>query len=134
MNLVLVSGIYFPDIGGPATYIPRLATQLIQNGHEVCTLSLTDRKREPRPVEIWKRVFIRRNLPKPLRMFLVIRKLVKLSGSSEGMYANGLHEEVGIATLFGSRALVAKIVGDPIWERYRNSKLTQVTILPNEKT
>ena len=128
MNLVLVSGIYFPDIGGPATYIPRLATQLIENGHNVCTLSLTDRKGEPRPVEIWKRVFIRRNLPKPIRMFLLVRKMVKLSRGSEGIYANGLHEEAGIATLFGSRALVAKIVGDPIWERYRNSKITQVTI------
>jgi glycosyltransferase involved in cell wall biosynthesis len=128
VNLVLVSGIYFPDIGGPATYIPRLATQLIQNGHEVCTLSLTDRKGEPRPVEKWKRMFIRRNLPKPIRMFLVIRKLVKLSRDSEGIYANGLHEEAGIATLFGSRALVAKIVGDPIWERYRNSRKTKVTI------
>jgi hypothetical protein len=42
--------------------------------------------------------------------------------------ANGLHEEAGIATLFGSRALVAKIVGDPIWERYRNSRKTKVTI------
>ena len=128
MDLVLVSGIYFPDIGGPATYIPRLATQLIQNGHEVCTLSLTDHKGEPRPVEKWKRMFIRRNLPKPIRMFLVIRKLVKLSRDSAGIYANGLHEEAGIATLFGSRALVAKIVGDPIWERYRNSRKTKVTI------
>ncbi len=128
VNLVLVSGIYFPDIGGPATYLPRLATQLVQNGHEVCTLSLTDRKGVLRPVEKWQRVFVRRNLFKPMRMYLVIRELVKLSRSSEGIFANGLHEEAGIATLFGSRALVAKIVGDPIWERYRNSRKTEVTI------
>ena len=125
---MLVSGIYYPDIGGPATYLPRLAARLIEDGNKVSTLSLTESVGTSRPEENWQRIFIQRKLPKPLRMFKVVSKLIELSRDSDGVYANGLHEEVGIASIFGSRALVAKIVGDPIWERHRNSTKTKMTI------
>jgi len=128
LNLVLVSGIYYPDIGGPATYLPRLTARLIEGGSKVSTLSLTESVGTSRPEENWQRIFIQRKLPKPLRMFKVVSKLIELSRGSDGVYANGLHEEVGIASIFGSRALVAKIVGDPIWERHRNSTKTKMTI------
>jgi len=42
MNVLLVSGIYSPDIGGPATYIPKLARALQKQGHNVSIFSLTE--------------------------------------------------------------------------------------------
>jgi hypothetical protein len=38
------SGIYPPDVGGPATYIPKLAEYLAKQGHLVTVFSLTDKK------------------------------------------------------------------------------------------
>ena len=42
VKALLVSGIYPPDIGGPASYVPRLATRLSELGFEVHIISLTD--------------------------------------------------------------------------------------------
>lgn len=128
MKFLLVSGIYFPDIGGPATYIPRIARALIAEGHTVTTLSLTDDSNRKLPEEPWSRIFISRNLLKPIRFLNTLRAVLKSKLGSEGVFANGLYEECGVASIFGARLLVAKIVGDPIWERFRNSQDSTISI------
>lgn len=118
--VILVSGIYYPDIGGPATFIPKVANALIEKKINVCTLALTDQRRMSRPIEPWHRVFIRRNLFLPIRFILTSARIRMLGGRGCLIYANGLYEEAAVASLFGSKTKVAKIVGDPIWERFRN--------------
>ena len=121
VKALLVSGIYPPDIGGPASYIPRLATRLSELGFEVHIISLTDG-----PNEILKEDFaavhlIPRNSHKILRIFRVIHQLILWGKSSNFLFANGLYEEVAIASFLLRKKFVFKIVGDPIWERYQNS-------------
>jgi hypothetical protein len=36
MNLLIVSPIFPPEIGGPATYVSELAARLTRIGHTVC--------------------------------------------------------------------------------------------------
>ena len=128
MKFLLVSGIYFPDIGGPATYIPRIAHALIAEGHAVTTLSLTDDSNGKLSEEPWLRIFVSRNLSKPIRFLKTLRVVLKSKPGTEGVYSNGLYEECGVASVFGARLLVAKIVGDPIWERFRNSQDSTISI------
>jgi glycosyltransferase involved in cell wall biosynthesis len=128
MKFLLVSGIYFPDIGGPATYIPRIAHALIAEGHTVTTLSLTDDVNRNLPEEPWSRIFVSRTLLKPIRFLKTLQIIFNSRPSTEGIYSNGLYEECGVASLFGARPLVAKIVGDPIWERFRNSQVSTISI------
>lgn len=128
MRLLLVSGIYFPDIGGPATYIPRIAHALIAEGHSVTTISLTDDLNRQLPEEPWLRIFVSRNLSKPIRFLKTLRAVLKSKPGSAGVYSNGLYEECGVASVFGAQLLVAKIVGDPIWERFRNSHNSTISI------
>jgi glycosyltransferase involved in cell wall biosynthesis len=128
MKFLLVSGIYFPDIGGPATYIPRIAHALIAEGHTVTTLSLTDDVNRKLPEEPWSRILVSRTLLKPFRFLKTLRFILKSKPDSEGVYSNGLYEECGVASVFGVRLLVAKIVGDPIWERFRNSQDSTISI------
>ena len=99
MKFLLISGIYFPDIGGPATYIPRIARALIAEGHTVTTLSLTDDSNRKLPEEPWSRIFVSRNLFKPIRFIKTLKVILKSKPGTEGVYSNGLYEECGVASV-----------------------------------
>ena len=42
MRVLLVSGIFPPDIGGPATHVADLRRELLERGHEVELIAPTD--------------------------------------------------------------------------------------------
>ena len=127
MKILLISGIYPPDDGGPAKFVPQFANHLISQGHKVKVITLTDSKRNknefPYPVR-----FINRSLTKPLRMILTTKYIFLSSIRSDLIFANGLYEETGVAVRFSRTPTLGKIVGDPVWERARNSGSTKLTI------
>ncbi len=43
MKIVIATGIFEPEAGGPATYAPRLASKLVEAGHEVSVLAFSRR-------------------------------------------------------------------------------------------
>lgn len=128
MNFLLVSGIYFPDIGGPATYTPRLADSLVRKGFEVSVVSLTDDLAFRRPNEEWKRIFIPRKINRIRRTLAVAKKIRQEARKSEYIFANGLFLETAIALVGLKSKSTAKIVGDPVWERLNNLKRTKMSI------
>jgi glycosyltransferase involved in cell wall biosynthesis len=128
MNILLVSGIYFPDIGGPATYIPRLANSLVRKGFEVSVVSLTDDLTFRRPDEEWRRIFIPRKINRIKRTLVVAKKIRQEARNSEFIFANGLFLETAIALVGLKPKSTAKIVGDPVWERMNNLKRTKKSI------
>jgi glycosyltransferase involved in cell wall biosynthesis len=128
-KILIVSGIYPPDIGGPATYIPQLCRRLVSEGFEVSLVSLQEEIDYKRESEPWKRTFIFRNSTKIKRFFFTMRALYQESVGSQAVFANGLYEEVGILKILRPKLrFVAKIVGDPVWERNRNKSLTPIGI------
>jgi glycosyltransferase involved in cell wall biosynthesis len=127
MKILLVTGIFPPDIGGPATYIPNLARYLMKKGHEVRILTLANDTKNQLSDE-FQIIRIQRKLPKPLRMILVIA-LITLTPKDFKIFANGLHEEVGLSLALRKRHALAKIVGDPVWERSRNIGSTKLNIV-----
>ena len=122
MKATLVSGIYPPDIGGPASYIPKLATHLTDMGYEVHIVSLTDGKSVHTKEKFATVHLVPRRLNKILRIPVVIFQIVKHGSTSEFLFANGLYEEAGLSGFLLRRKFVFKIVGDPIWERFQNSR------------
>lgn len=126
MKILLVTGIYPPDIGGPATYIPELASYLSDKGHELRILTLAEDASQQAGDELFI-TRIQRKLPKILRMTITIAKIV-FTPREYKIFANGLHEEVGISLLIRRRHAIAKIVGDPVWERSRNRNETKKSI------
>ena len=120
-RFLLISGIYPPDVGGPATYIPKLAEYLVEQGHMVTVFSLSDDKQKNPNSEVWSTQFVSRKIPLPLRIIVVAFRITMLAFKSDFVFANGLHQEVAISRKFVKRPSLAKIVGDPVWERYRNS-------------
>ena len=42
MKILITVGIYPPDIGGPASFVPKIANLLSQNNYEVTVICLSD--------------------------------------------------------------------------------------------
>ena len=128
LKYILVSGIYPPDIGGPATYLPKLAAKILEKGKISEVFTLADTKSLQYPSQEWKVTSVKRGLPKPLRSLSFILAIIRRYRLGDKFFANGMYEEIGLISLFGIRPSVAKIVGDPIWERYRNQTGSKIGI------
>ena len=74
MRVVLVSGIWPPDVGGPASHAPALADALCEAGHAVEVVTTADRApaRRPYPVR-----WVARGRPAPLRHLAVVSEVVR---------------------------------------------------------
>jgi len=125
MRVLLVSGIFPPDIGGPATYVPKLAKNLSDSGCDVEILTLSD-SLKPVNQSGFKVTYIFRKQRKVLRAIKIYIAISRIK--PDYVFANGLHEEVALWLRIHKVPAVAKIVGDPVWERYRNSQNTTISI------
>jgi glycosyltransferase involved in cell wall biosynthesis len=119
LRITLPTGIFPPDIGGPASYVPRIADALAARGHTVDVLTLAD---DPTgggtyafPVQR-----IRRGMPRIPRMIRTISAITASAQKADLIYANGLFIEAAIAAALARKPLVMKIVGDWAWERACN--------------
>ncbi len=135
MDYLLVTGIFPPDVGGPATYIPKLAKYLSKQEIRVVVVTLHSKDDFENP-DKHKIVSVSRALPFPIRFMLTAWKIHSQISSETRVFANGLHEESAIAIRIKKNChAVAKIVGDPVWERARNAGRTNSDIVTfqNEK-
>ena len=119
-KVLIVTGIFPPDIGGPATYIPQLACALAERGHEIKVLTLSDHlgyddTHYPFPV-----VRLQRRLFKPWRWLCTVAKLIRMGRDANILYVNGLFLESWAASVFLRKPTVQKVVGDFAWERATN--------------
>lgn len=64
MKIVLATGIYPPDIGGPATYVQNLAQEFVARGVEVKVLTYARKKFQIPSFETLRRVMLRRSFAK----------------------------------------------------------------------
>jgi len=103
MRILLAAGIYPPDIGGPATYVERLAKELNQ------------------PVISYSRRL--KKFPKGLRHFLYFLGLLWLARNADVIFAQNV-TSAGLPALWAAKILrkrlVLKIVGDAAWEQKKN--------------
>ncbi len=125
MKILVTVGIFPPDIGGPATFVPEIVNYL-QNEHnyeiDILTLSDNQNLKIKDDLSVNK---IDRNLPLPYRWLITILKIYKLGKDKDLIFVNGLGTETTIANIFLKKKIIRKIVGDPVWERaYNKSKIS----------
>jgi len=124
MDILITVGIFPPDIGGPASFVPKISKYLINKGHNVKIICLSDKEHLTYKDEI-DLIRINRNLPIILRWLKTIVKIYNVSKKSDLIFVNGLGTETTIANIFSRKKVLRKIVGDPVWERVYNKKLTK---------
>ena len=123
MNILITVGIFPPDIGGPASFVPKISDFLIKNGHDVKIICLSED--ENIHIEDQLNVIrIRRSNILPIRWLKTIYQIIKNGIKSDLIFVNGLGIESAVANLLLRKRIIRKIVGDPVWERAYNQKKT----------
>ena len=128
MKILLVTGIYPPDIGGPANFIPKLAEYLLTSGHTPTVVTLGSQN-TLEFLDGYKVIRIKRNLPKIIRIPLVFFVLFFEALKSDRLFSNGLYLESACCLLLTKKLGTAKIVGDQLWEKDFNNNRTQLNAL-----
>ena len=121
MNILITVGIFPPDIGGPASFVPKISDFLIENGHNVKIICLSE-VRNINTEDNFDVIRIKRSNNLPIRWIKTIYQIVKNGRRSDLIFVNGLGVESAIANLILQKQLIRKIVGDPVWERAYNKK------------
>jgi glycosyltransferase involved in cell wall biosynthesis len=119
MKLLLITGIFPPDPGGPALYVPNLATDLARRGHDVEVLCLSDSLDHDDSAYPFRVYRIRRRTFYPWRLWLTTFLVWRLSRGKDLVYINGLACEAMLGARLRRCRLVQKVVGDHAWERAR---------------
>ncbi|MFA0742057.1 MAG: hypothetical protein DFNUSKGM_002177 [Candidatus Fervidibacter sacchari] len=119
MRILITTGIFPPDIGGPATYVPLIAKALTERGHQVTVLTTSEPENLQWDDSIYPFSVFRVNRRQKiwLRSLKFVAKVLRLGRMADVIYANGIYFETVIANKFLRKPLVMKIVGDEAWER-----------------
>lgn len=122
MKVVLATGIYPPDIGGPATYVYRLAEKLIERGARVVVVTYEEarnKKQETKASE-WPVIRISKSGGPLFRWRRYAKALKAESADADIVYAFS-SVSAGVPVWFAKMKHARKILrlgGDFLWERY----------------
>jgi glycosyltransferase involved in cell wall biosynthesis len=121
VRILIVTGIFPPDAGGPATYVPAAAAAFAARGHTVTVVTTSEASGAvASDGRSYRVVRISRRRPYPLRALESMAAIVVEGRAADVVYCNGLYPETVAANLILRRPLVMKIVGDWVWERATN--------------
>ena len=112
MRVVVVSGIWPPDPGGPASHAPALAEFLVGRGHGVEVVTTASAEPAPRlfPVR-WAR---RASSARHARAALLVAGCAR---RADVVYATSMIRRASLGSALARRPLVAKLVSDEVFER-----------------
>ena len=116
MNVLVVSGIWPPDVGGPASHAPAVADFLHGRGHGIEVVVTADRAPERRayPVRHTSRA-----LPVGARHAHAALLAARAARRADVVYTTGMFARSGLAATLARRPFVVKLTGDPAFERLR---------------
>ena len=114
MNVLIVSGIWPPDVGGPASHAPELAEQLRARGHRVEVVTTAERPPAP---ERYPVRWTRRSLPRGLRHADAAARIARAARRADVVYTTGMLVRSSLASALARRPVVMKLTSDPAYER-----------------
>lgn len=120
MQLVIATGIYPPEIGGPATFVPVLARFLVQEGHTVTVVTYGDA--QTMQGEEWKVVVVPRGQSVFWRYVRYAWRVYVCAIYADGVFLQGAVSEGlpgTIGAILASRPRVLRVPGDYAWEQYQ---------------
>jgi glycosyltransferase involved in cell wall biosynthesis len=116
VKILIVSGIWPPDVGGPASHAPEVARFLAGRGHEVRAVVAADRPPAPQPFPVdW----ISRRLPKGVVHAVAGARIAQHARRVDVVYSTGMFGRTGLACRAVRAPYVLKLTGDPAFERAR---------------
>jgi glycosyltransferase involved in cell wall biosynthesis len=118
VNVLVVSGIWPPDPGGPASHAPALARFLAARCHgvEAVTTGLTAPAEEPYDVR-----WVARSLPPGVRHLSAVGLVRRRARRADVVYATSMVRRAALGAALARRPLVVKLVSDEVFERQQRS-------------
>ena len=116
MRVLVVSGIWPPDVGGPASHAPDVAAFLSDRGHAVEVVTTAERAPAPEPYRIH---WVSRRLPKGLIHVRTTAEIARRARRADVVYTTGMFGRSSAGSLIARRPYVLKLTADPAFERAR---------------
>src|SRR5581483_6543446 len=116
MKVLIVTGIWPPDVGGPASHAPEVAEFLLARGHDVEVVTTADRPPEPRPYPV--RAVPRRHAP-GIRHYRGAALVRRRARANDVIYTTGMLGRSSVGALLARTPFVLKLTADPAFERAR---------------
>ena len=118
MRVLIVTSIFPPDIGGPATYVPMIARALHDRGHGVTVVTGSDRddlgSADGLPFSV---VRLNRQRSRLIRKLEAFKRIYKLARGVDVVFGNSSSMlEAAVAARLRGKPYVLKVVGDSAWE------------------
>jgi glycosyltransferase involved in cell wall biosynthesis len=116
VRALIVSGIWPPDVGGPASHAPDVAAFLRERGHdvEVVTTASTAPAIAGYPVH-----WIARSLPKGAIHARTAYEIARRAAHADVVYTTGMFGRSSLGASIAGRPYVVKLTADPAFERAR---------------
>jgi glycosyltransferase involved in cell wall biosynthesis len=114
VNVLIVSGIWPPDVGGPASHAPEFAERLRARGHAVEVVITADAEPagEAYPVR-----WVSRGRPRGVRHVLSAAAIAGAARRADVVYATGMLVRSALGSTLVRTPLVMKLTSDPTYER-----------------
>ena len=125
MRIVVLPGIWPPDVGGPATHGPEFARFLVGRGHSVHVVTMTSAPPAELPCPV---TTIDRGRPFPVRYGELTLRATRAARAGDVVYASSTYAAAAAASVGSRRPFVAKLVSDPAYERARRWGLFDGTL------
>jgi glycosyltransferase involved in cell wall biosynthesis len=116
LKVLVVSGIWPPDVGGPASHAPDVAAFLQGRGHELEVVTTADALPSARPYPVR---FVSRTLPKGVVHVRVAVEIARRARSADVVYTTGMFGRSAAGATLARRPYVVKLTADPAFERAR---------------
>jgi glycosyltransferase involved in cell wall biosynthesis len=114
--VLIVTGIWPPDVGGPASHAPEVAAFLQGRGHEVEVVTTADGPPAP---ERYPVRWVRRSRPPGLRHADGVRLVREAARRADVVYTTGMLGRSSLGSLLARTRFVIKLTADPAFERAR---------------
>lgn len=118
-TIILAAGIFYPDVGGPAIHVRRIADYLARRGWTVRVIAYGDQAGTD-PDFDFDITRVSRRYPGPLRWLVYGWRLWRVSRGAALIYAFDVTAAgipAALVARLRRRPLIVRIGGDPIWER-----------------
>jgi glycosyltransferase involved in cell wall biosynthesis len=112
VRVVVVSGIWPPAAGGPASHAPALADFLAERGHAVEVVTMADTEPASRAYPV--RWASRRSPLRHARAALLVHEAAR---RADVVYATSMIRRAAVGSRLARRPLIAKLVSDEVFER-----------------
>jgi glycosyltransferase involved in cell wall biosynthesis len=116
VKVLIVSGIWPPDVGGPASHAPEVAEWLRGRGHEVEVVTTADALPEPRPYPLR---MVRRSHRVGVRHYRVAALVHHRARENDVVYTTGMFGRSALGSAVARKPYVVKLTADPAFERAR---------------